>query len=128
MLFRKRPWKPHNLSEVTLFECPVKLTIKELDQMVLDNVESLCKSPKLSNILKNIYGYFVYLDFGLIKLGINIKKNAPGVVCSGRVRDILHSKGFNYLGHPDSLEPSPADIRRMFVKLNIKIIKQGKLD
>jgi hypothetical protein len=124
LLFRKRQWIPRPLEDVTLFECPVEILPQELDQLVLSDVERFCIERQFGNI----YGYRDYLGFGLRKLNVPFNINFKGVVCSGRTRDILYSKGWEHLGSPNDLEPAPADIRRILMKLNVPIIKQGRLD
>lgn len=124
ILFRKRQWMPRPETDVTLYECPVELTPEELDNLVMEDVVRLCM---YKNILGSLYGFRDYIGFGIRKLGFKFKYNFPGVVCSGRVRDILYSKGWKHLGSPDKIEPSPADIRRKFKELEITCIKQGSL-
>ena len=124
LLFRKRAWMPRPEENVTYFECPVKVTAKELDQIVFAGVERFCIDKKMSSL----YGIRDYINFGLRKLGIGFNHNFTGVTCGGIVRDILASKGWLELGTITDLEPSPADIRNKFLSLGVKVIKQGKVD
>lgn len=123
LLFRKRKWKPKKDEDVTLIKCPVQLSSDYLDNLVLDNVERLCDEKSI----KNIYGYLEYIRIGLTRLGFEFKHNVIGVVCSGRVRNILYENGWSKLGNQDDLEPSPADLRRALTLDNCKIVKQGNL-
>ena len=84
LLFRKRNWNPRE-EEVTLIKSPVPLTSDYLDYLVLENVKDLCEDKSI----KNIYGYLEYIRIGLTRLGFEFKHNIIGVVCSGRVRNIL---------------------------------------
>lgn len=124
LMFRKRQWMPRPKDQVTLFECPVDIHARELDRIVIAGVEQLC----IERDLGDLYGIRDYIGFGLRKLGIPFNYNFKGVVCSGRVRDILYSKGWNYLGSPNDLEPSPADIRRKLLELNVPVTYQGKVN
>lgn len=124
LLFRKRPWLPRPEENVTYFECPVKLTAKELDNVVFSGLEKFCIEKKISNL----YGIRDYINFGLRKFGIGFRVNFGGSTCGGIVRDILASKGWTELGTITDLEPAPADIRKKFLELGIKVVKQGKVD
>ncbi len=123
LLFRKRAWNPIVPEEVTLIECPVDIHARELDELVIKDVEQLC----IDKSLGRIYGYRDYIGFGLRKLGLDFKYNFDGVVCSGRVRDVLYSKGWEHLGTPKDLEPSPADVRRKLNELGYPVLKMGNL-
>lgn len=124
LLFRKRKWYPRPEENVTYFNCPVKLTAKQLDEIVFAGLEKFCIEKKISNL----YGIRDYINFGLLKLGIGFNRNFNGTVCSGIVRDILATKGWTELGTITDLEPSPADFRRKLTDTGVKIIKQGLMN
>ncbi len=128
LLFRKRNWMPRTNVNITLFECPFEITPEELDLIVMSNVEQICANKKLSTIISNVYGIRDYSFFALKKLGIKSSINFPGVVCSGRFRDIAYSKGWSYLGKPTDMEPSPADCRRKLIELNVPVHLNGNMD
>ncbi len=128
LLFRKRDWRPKTMNDITLFNCPFDISPDELDAIVMSNVEQLCSNLKISTILGNVYGIREYIFFALKKFNINANINLPGVVCSGRFRDIAYSKGWNHLGTPIDMEPTPADCRRKLIELNVPIYLMGNIN
>ncbi len=123
LLFRKRKWNPRDEQEVTLIKLPLNITPKDLDEVLFKDVDSFC----IEKSFKRLYGYRDYIGFALRKLGLKFNYNFEGVVCSGRVRDILYSFGWTHLGTPKDLEPSPTDIRKKLMELNYPIIRLGNL-
>ncbi len=115
ILFRRRDWNPSKPDEVMLYECPVPIEVDALNEAVIRDTTAFCHDRAMANV----YGWRDYIGFALRKLG-GKPRNFGGVVCSGRLRDVLFAHGAVGLGTPIDLEPSPADIRlwlqRQFIR------------
>lgn len=100
LLFRRRVWPYYPEDQVEMYECPVEVTKKDLENILETDPD--------------YYGILDYLSFLFRKFPQLIKvkvRNHKGSICSEKVNQILISKGWDSPWKYYDPPPSPCDWR-----------------
>ena len=99
LIFRRRIWPHYKPENVTYYECPVHMTVADLEWW-LDNDEDWYSVPD-------------YTAFAFKKIFTKFKPSFKGSICSEKVEQILQKNG--WVSPFDGI-PSPADFEKVLTK------------
>ena len=100
LLFRRRIWPHYKPENVTFYQCPVNLTVDDLEWW-LDTDEDW-------------YSVLEYTAFAIKKIFTGYKPSFKGAICSEKVAQILEKNGWL---SPFESTPSPADFEKVLIKI-----------